>query len=159
MNFHQRKRTKGMRNLGKQHHRPITIAPVCLSALLSLHTQLQLNKTQPPLQLQTSKIATKHFKTFSVVFWCSFLGTTISGLCTGEVALWHWWVSDCLVCSVLCLFSPVWSDQLCFMSPSSWLGIYKQHAAVVVSVRKNGEVEVCCVTNCDLHNWTATMCA
>ena len=29
---------------------------------------------------------------------------------------------------------------------------YKQHAAVVVSVRKNGEVEVCCVTNCDLHN-------
>ena len=33
---------------------------LCLSALLSLHTQ-QLNGIQPPLQLQTFKIVTIHF--------------------------------------------------------------------------------------------------
>ena len=84
----------------------------------------------------------------------------MSRLCTGEVALWHWWVSDCLL---LCVYSRLClSEVICisWVSAADWE--YKQHAAVVVSVEwstVNRSCAVLSVTNCDLHNWTATMCA
>ena len=71
-----------------------------------------------------------------------------------QVAFWHWWVSGCW--SALCLFSPDWS-QLSFMSLSSWLGTQTTCSCRRVSRMKNSKVAVLC--NCDLHNWTATMCA
>ena len=161
MNFHQRKRTKGMRNLGKQHHKPITSASICLPCYLFTTHNCSWTETQLPLQLQTSKIVTNHFKTFSVVFWCFF------------------WRQQCPDCAQVRWRSDIggcqtaWSALLCVYSRQSeviscvsWVSAadweYKHHAAVVVSVEwstVNRSCSVLSVTNCDLHNWTATMCA
>ena len=153
MNFHQRKRTKGMRNFGKQHHKPITTASVYVCFVISSHTT---SDEWNPATTAAAEFQNYHnplLNLFNDVL-VFLLETSGGSKAYAQVAFWHWWVSGCW--SALCLFLPDWS-QLSFMSLSSWLGIQTTCSCRRVSRMKNSKVAVLC--NCDLHNWTATMCA
>ena len=101
-----------------------------MSALLSLHTQLQMNGTQPQLQLQNFKIITIHFWTFSMMFWCFYWRHP------GGARPMHRWRSDiggCQAAGLLCVYScQTEVSWVSWVSAADWE--YKQHAAVVVSV-------------------------